>query len=78
MILTIIFPLYVPENFALHQKFQYDLITMASTYQWIRFVYNADAIEQKYDVCFVFPSLLPMNGGIFLRSFLINDVIIKI
>lgn len=77
MFLTIIFSLYVPENSALHQKFQYGLITMASMYQWIRFVYNnADAIEQKVDVvCFAFLSLFPMNGGIFLCSLLINGVI---
>lgn len=36
-----------PENFGLHQKFQYGLITMASMCQWIRFVYNAHAVEQK-------------------------------
>lgn len=59
-----VFPFYVPENFALHQKFQYGLITMASMYQWIRFVYNADTIEQKLDTgFFALPSLLPMNGG---------------
>jgi len=47
MFLTVKFPLYIPENFVLHQKFQYGLITMASMYQWIRFVDNADAVEQK-------------------------------
>lgn len=76
MFLTIIFSLYVTENFALPQKFQYGLITTASMYQWIRFVYNADALEQKSDVvCFAFPSLLPIIGGIFLWSLLIKDVI---
>lgn len=47
MFLTVKFPFYIPENFGLHQKFQYGLITTASTCQWIRFVYNARAVEQK-------------------------------
>lgn len=55
MFLTVKFPLYIPENFVLHQKFQYGLTTMANMYQWIRFVYTADAVEQNIDVvCFWF------------------------
>lgn len=47
LFLTLKFPLCILESFVLHQKFRYGLITMANMYQWIRFVYVADSVEQN-------------------------------